>query len=77
MAMNAVELKGILKPELDALYEDSNTGEGISSQVFADRMAEIISHVVTYIQDKAEVPPDTSWIAGGQYPVEGSPGKVQ
>ena len=76
MAMDANELKGILKPELNALYADSEAGEGISGEAFADRMAEIISKVVSYIQDKAEVPPDTTWAAGGD-PVKGGPGKVQ
>jgi hypothetical protein len=76
MAMDAAELKGLLKTDLDALYADSEDGEGISGQAFAERMAGIISKVVTYIQDKAEVPPDATWAAGG-YPVKGSPGKVQ
>ncbi|MDR1128200.1 MAG: hypothetical protein LBL20_02720 [Treponema sp.] len=76
MAMDADELKGILKPDLDALYADSEEGNGISNAAFADRMAGIISKVIPYIQDKAEVPPDTTWMAGGD-PVKGSPGKVQ
>jgi hypothetical protein len=76
MAMDADALKGILKPELLMLYTDSEGGEGISGEVFADRMAEIISKVIPYIQDNAEVPPDSTWAAGGN-PVQGSPGKVQ
>jgi hypothetical protein len=76
MAMNADELKGILQPDLAALYADCTDGEGITSQAFAERMAGIISKVIPYIQDTAEVPPDESWMAGGQYPVAGSPAKV-
>jgi hypothetical protein len=75
MAMDAGELKGILKPGLISLYADSDEGDGISGDAFADRMAEIISKVVSYIKDNAEVPPDSTWAAGG-YPVKGGPGKV-
>jgi hypothetical protein len=76
MAMSAGELKGLLKPDLISLYADSEDGEGISGEAFADRMAGIISQVASYIQDKAEVPPDSTWAAGGD-PVTGGPGKVR
>jgi hypothetical protein len=76
MAMDADELKGILQPELTALYTECAAGNGISDEDFAGKLAGIISRIVPYIQDKAEVPPAASWVAGGQYPVEGGPGKV-
>jgi hypothetical protein len=71
-------LKGLLKSDLRALYDDCKNGDGISDEAFADRMAEIIAQVVSYIKENAAVSPGADWIAGGQYPVAGMPtGKVQ
>jgi hypothetical protein len=71
------DLKGILKTDLTALYTDCKTGDGVSEEDFAGRMAGIIARVIPYITKNAAVFPGTDWIAGGQYPVAGgATGKV-
>jgi hypothetical protein len=71
-------LKGLLKSDLIALFNDCKSGDGLTEEVYADRMAEILAQVVSYIKENAAVSPGTDWIAGGQYPVVGAPtGKVQ
>jgi hypothetical protein len=70
--LDANALKGLLKTDLIALYEDCNSDAGVSAEGFVDRMAGIISKVIPYIKENAGVTPGEDWLAGGQYPVKGT-----
>jgi hypothetical protein len=59
-------LKGILKSDLIALFNDCKSGDGLTEEVYADRMAEILAQVIPYIVDNAEVNPGIDVTGGTQ-----------
>lgn len=52
-------LQDLLKNDLILLYTDCKTGDGLTEEVYANRMAEIIAQVVPYIKDNTAVLPGT------------------
>jgi hypothetical protein len=75
--LDSSTLKTMLKNDLVALYEDCNSGNGISDEDFADQMATTMVKIMTYIKDNAKVSPGTGWQAGPYTITGGSTGTVQ
>jgi len=72
MAMNANALKANLRTDLLLIFNACNAGSGISSDDYADMIAEAIaSRVVEHITADAEVNTTVTGTAG-PYPVAGT-----
>jgi hypothetical protein len=73
MALNAAVLKTAIKTDLVALFEVCNTGEGLSAQEYADRIAGIIaSRVIEHFTVNGQVTTTVAGAATGAYPVPGT-----